>query len=455
MASTSGSSPSRRRGRAKGRRFTALRLPIAPLWRTERRVHALALAALIAGIAYLGWRVAFTLVGAPPGLAIALVVVEAWAIGQLALLAYQVWRVPGPEPRAPVPSPDSPEVLVRMLDGDRDALERTLVGCARLAGTPPITVLGDPVDAHEELEGLARRHGARYVRGADSGLREALRAASGELVLLLAAGEVPEPTILREASGRMLDPQVAAVQCAVEYANPHALTHVLAGRSEQEFVTNVLGPGLGARGMAPSSPSAVVVRRSVYAAAAPKASRSLHEEALVTEAAVLAQGRSIVFQRSPVVRTLGPESVRDYVAAARARAAAALRFLVSRRGPLLSRSMPTRVGLALAARASRYLSGVHRLALVGIVLATILGGRLPFGTGVWEFAAVVGPVYFMLTVAWLALGRGDLDPGDRTRHALRTMGAHCRGALAALAPARLADALLRPRGSASGSLRQL
>ncbi len=450
-----GTSPSRRKRRSEGRRFTAFRLPLGGIWRSERRVHMVALLALAVAAGYLAWRVAFSLSGAPLWLAIPLLVAEFWAIGQLALFSWQAWNVPREDPAGADPPPEPRGVLVRMLGAGPEELERTLIGCSRLAGSPPVTVVADPLNPQPELEKLSDRHGAVHMRATDGSLGEALRAAPGEIVLLLRAGEVPAPDALEAAAGRMRDLKVAAVQCAVDYANPDALTHVLAGRSEQQLLNGVLGPGLGAKGLGQSSASAVVIRRSTFAAAVPGRFRTPNEEALRTEANVLSQGRRIEFQRSPAVRTLGPDSVRDYVATARARGAGGLRFLFSRCGPLLGRRMPIRVRLALAARASRYLSGLHRAALLGVALAMVMSGRLPFGSSLAEFAAVAAPAYLMIGAGWLALGRGSLDPGDRTRHALRTAGAYLRGTLAALLPPRPAAALVKPRGSSRGTLRQL
>ncbi|MGI9539129.1 MAG: hypothetical protein ACR2N6_03160, partial [Miltoncostaeaceae bacterium] len=452
---TPGPELSRRKRRSQGRRFTALSLPTTRLWRSERAVHVVALLALAVAAGYLAWRVAFSISGAPLWLAIPLVVAEFWAIGQLALFAWQAWDVAREDLPVGDPPPEPRGVLVRMLGAGPEELERTLIGCRRLAGSPPVTVVADPLNPQPELEELSDRHGARHSRAEDGSLGEALRAAPGEIVFLLRAGEVPAPDALESAAGRMRDLKVAAVQCAVEYANPDALTHVLAGRSEQALLTEVLGPGLGAKGLGQSSASAVVIRRSTFASAVPSRFRTPNEEALRTEANVLSDGRRIEFQRTPAVRTLGPDSVRDYVAAARSRASGGLRFLFSRRGPLFGRGMSMRVRLALAARASRYLAGIHRAALFGVAIAMVLSGRLPFGSSLGEFAAIAAPAYLLIGAAWLALGRGAIEPGDRTRQALRTSGAYLRCTLAALMPRRLAGALIRPRGSASGTLRQL
>ncbi|MGI9539523.1 MAG: hypothetical protein ACR2N6_05180, partial [Miltoncostaeaceae bacterium] len=282
-----GTSASRRKRRSEGRRFTALRLPTRHLWRSERRVHLVALLALAAAAGYLAWRLAFSLSGAPLWLAIPLVIAEFWSIGQLGLFAWQAWDVPDDDPDAEDPPPGPRGVLVRMLGAGPEELERTLIGCSRLQGSPPVTVVADLPDPQPELEQVSGRHGAHHMRAADGSLGEALRATPGEVVLLLRAGEVPAPETLEATAGRLRDPKVAAVQCAVEFANPDALSHVMAGRSEQALLNRVLGPALGGRGVGQSSTSAVVLRRSTFAEAVPTAFRTADEEALLTEATVL------------------------------------------------------------------------------------------------------------------------------------------------------------------------
>ena len=62
------------------------------------RARVAAGAALTWGAVYLLWRAGWTLDGTPRWLSVPLLAAEAWALGQLGLLAVQAWRVPAPAP---------------------------------------------------------------------------------------------------------------------------------------------------------------------------------------------------------------------------------------------------------------------------------------------------------------------------------------------------------------------
>ena len=60
------------------RRFTSIRTGLGVLTGGERRVQLVVALALMAGLAYLTWRLAFTLDGAPRWLELPLIAAEGW-----------------------------------------------------------------------------------------------------------------------------------------------------------------------------------------------------------------------------------------------------------------------------------------------------------------------------------------------------------------------------------------
>ncbi|MGI9659339.1 MAG: hypothetical protein ACR2OD_10555, partial [Gaiellaceae bacterium] len=108
------------------RRFTSVRAGLGLLTASERRIKLVAGLALLAGAAYLTWRVAFTLDGAPRWLALPLIAAEIWGFLQLLSLAAQSWSVPELS-RPQAESEHEMAVLVLGANASAPALERTVI----------------------------------------------------------------------------------------------------------------------------------------------------------------------------------------------------------------------------------------------------------------------------------------------------------------------------------------
>ncbi|MEZ5098902.1 MAG: glycosyltransferase family 2 protein [Thermoleophilia bacterium] len=384
--------------------------------------------ALLAGGAYVVWRAGWTLGGTSLWLSVPLLAAEAWAGLQLAFLALQAWRVPGPGRRV---SPVGSSVGVLVLAGRSavDEVERTLLGCRVLSGGPyPVTV----ADGSErpEIAAVAARLGAAY-RVLPDELGARIESVEGELVLVLGAGQVPYPDLVARTSGRFADDRVACVQFRNDFANADALTTVFHGRNEQDLLNEVIGPSLGARGHALWLGAGSLVRRRAFLDAAAHDRGGAASRAFRMTARLLAAGWRVEFERAPMVESMGPDSLDAYLEGSRRRAYWTLKLLASRDNPLLARGVPWRARLTLFAAASRYLVGVQRLTLLLVLLATLASGRSPIDASLGQLAAVWLPAFALQAAAGVALARGTLAFGDRSRHALRTMGAYLEGTVRA------------------------
>jgi hypothetical protein len=279
--------------RVVGRRYTSVRQPLSFLWRNESGVRAIAALALAIGAGYLVWRVSLTLAGSPTWLSLPLLDVEVLALVQLALFARQAWRVPS-RPRASHRGGQQAGVVVLAAGGDSERLHRTLLGVRRMRGVAGchVTVDGD--------------------------MATALTHVPGELVVVLAAGQVPREDLIERAEGR-LAPGAGAVALSVQLVNPDALDQVVDGHDERALKREVVSPALGARAQAVLPEGGYLARRSALEAVAEAA------PGLGTTAALWRAGWGTVDCGEPLIRDAGTATIAAYLADARRHANAAFR----------------------------------------------------------------------------------------------------------------------------------
>ncbi|MEZ5098899.1 MAG: glycosyltransferase family 2 protein, partial [Thermoleophilia bacterium] len=284
----------------------------------------------------------------------------------------------------------------------------------------------------------------RWARG--------LAAVEGELVLVLGAGQVLYPDAVEKASSRFWDAAVACVQLRNDYANADALTTVFQGRNEQDILNEVIGPSLGARGQALWLGAGSLVRREAFEQVAGADRPGAASRAYRTTARLLAAGWRVEFERTPMVESMGPDTLEEYLEGSRRRAYWTLRLLATRDNPLLQRGVPWRARLTLFAGASRYLSGLQRALAIAVLLATLVTGRAPVGGSLGLVLGAWVAVYAAHAAAVVALGRGTLAFGDRSRQALRTLGPYLDAALRAFVLHRWVG---RSRSGATGRVRDI
>src|SRR5580704_14932737 len=126
----------------------------------DRMARVLALAALVWGAVYLGWREMDTRGGAQPVLFFALLASEVFGWTILAGFTFMAWRIPTAV-RPPIGWRPTVDVFVCTYDESPEVLGATLVGCDRITYPHTTWVLDD--GRRPEVEALAGRFGARYL----------------------------------------------------------------------------------------------------------------------------------------------------------------------------------------------------------------------------------------------------------------------------------------------------
>ena len=429
------------------RRLTSVRAGVGLLCSSERRIHGIVGLALLLGVVYLTWRVGATLDGVVRWLAFPLIGAEIWGFLQLTALAFQAWSVPSERELASDEEPDT-SVLVLGANASPAAIERSVMAAQQIAGDRPVVVT-DPAN-RTDVASLVARHKALYAVTYDT-LEAGLRAAGGEFVLVLQGGQVPLADVFDSTLGYFAAPDVAVVQCRTGLANTDALTYVVNGRSEEALFNEVLGPALGASGDTPWGGSASVVRSDALASIELAKPLGGASQAVRTTIRLRAAGYKVRFHPEPLVQAVRPDTLDGYLNRGHRRAFANLRVLATAENPLIARRLPLRSRLVFLCAISRYFSGLHRFVLLAVLAGTLASGQLPLSASLSELAVLWLPAHILGGLAGLALGRGTLALGDRTRHSLRSMEAYCGAALRALTPV----LPTRPRRRALGNGRGL
>lgn len=399
-----------------------------------------AVLAVAFGVVYLGWRATSTLGGAPWWMGVPTLAVEAAGLLGVSVTCWALWR--RPEIAAPLPiavngtgehDASAPEpldtvVVVRCAGQSPAVLRATLIACRPIA--PALVV---DVDARPEIAALAVEHGVRYLATDPhdvDGLRLAANSIDAGAILLLEAGDVPHPTVLRSLLPWFDEPSVAVVQAPVEASNGESAEHGAIGRHDKQFERRALVPALGARGLAPFAGSGALLRTAAIRSVSLVDSSPQMVQADLTAALfaagwqIAAPGGRPLVAVAPIVAPADVEDVRA------CEASAARHLLLGEHGAWRPNQLSFTQRLALTAQAVRPLAGVRRGVIIALLLGALLSGRLPFEAAPLGFAVLWAPWFVLAAVSLWMLSGGELRPGDRVRWSMRMLGASWRGLMA-------------------------
>lgn len=389
-----------------------------------------AVVALACGAAWIGWRVA-TFGGAPWWLGAPTLAVEAVGLLAVAVTVWALWR--RPESARPIDHARhhdvlDAEIVVRCTGQDAPAVRATLLAARPLA---PVVVLD--LDARSEIAALAVEHGARYLATDPDdvdGLVAASRIIDAASLLLLEAGDIPHPAVLRILAPWLDEPSVAVVQGPVVARNGESAEHGTGGRHDQQFERRALLPSLGARGLGAVAGSGALIR--VAALHSVDVVRSSPQMVLADlTAGLFRAGWQIAAPGGDPVVAVAPITSPAVVEDVRACEASAARHLVlGRHGAWRPNRLTLAQRLALTALAVRPLAGVRRGLVVALLAGVLLAGRLPFDPDATWLLAAWTPWFVLAAVALHQLSDGELRPGDRVRWSMRMLGASWRGLVA-------------------------
>jgi cellulose synthase (UDP-forming) len=355
----------------------------------------------------------------------------------LGFYAYLAWRPVACEP-VPVSTVRSVDVLVPTYDEPVGVLRATLIGCAAIEHPHTTWLLDD--GRRPEMAELARSMGVRYLTRPDNSnakagnINHALGHLDGELLAVLDADHVPLPGFLDALVGHFDDPAVALVQAPHEFSNLDSVQHVEAEVHEQSLFFRVICPGKERNDSTFWCGSGTVLRREALLEIGGVQTTTIAED-FHTTIVLHSQGWKTRYVDRTLLLGLAPHDLDSFLLQRSRWARGNLRVLLTRQNPIWAAGLSFSQRLSYLGSLSHYFGGPQRLAMLGVLCATLLTGVLPlFGEPV-VFGVLWAPWVVLSLLATKLLGRGHVGPVTATRFGWITMGIYSEAVLGLLLPA--------------------
>ena len=423
-----------------------------------RLLRTVAVVALVWGCAYLGWRLLETGRAANPEAFYVLWFVELYNFTSLVFLAFYGWR--WSEPRRPPATPGyRVDVFVATYDESREVVEATLAGCAALRYPHETYLLDD--GRRSEMELLAGEWGAHWISRPDNShakagnINHALECTSGELILCLDADHVPLPDALDATVGYFDDETVALVQSPHDFYNQDSVQHYEPGRHEQSMFFEVVCPGKDRHNGVYWCGSAAILRRTALVEVGGVATDTIAED-FHTTIKMHRAGWTTHYHDEVLVQGLAPLDMDGYLLQRDRWARGNLAVFRLPESPLRLFS-----GLGLRQRFSyfgslfAYGAGLSRLAMIGLLVAVLVGGVLPARMTMLGLAVLWLPWTILAVTSATALCRGHLRTGESSHYTLVTAAIFTRALRCALFPSRTKFKVTPKSGAGAGGLHSL
>ena len=384
-------------------------------------LRTLGVIALVWGVAWLGYRTAFSWRGANPVAFAALVLVEAFNWLSLVLLAIAGWDWRQEPPSAPAPG-WAVDIFVCTYDEPIEVVEATLAGCAALR-YPRTTYLLDD-GRREEMRELAERWGAHWLTRPDNAhakagnINHALKCTHGDLIFFLDADHVPLPDALDLTLGYFNDPKVALVQSPHDFYNQDSVQHYEPGRHEQSLFFEVVCPGKDRHNAAFWCGSATVVRRVALEEVGGVATETIAEDFHTTIKMHRRSWRTR-YHNQVLVQGLAPVDLDGYLLQRDRWARGNLAVFRLPESPLRRRSgLDVRQRIAYFASLFAYVAGFSYLLMLSILIAALAGGVLPARAGEIELLTLWLPATILAVTATVAFCRGHMRLKESSRYTI-------------------------------------
>jgi cellulose synthase (UDP-forming) len=387
--------------------------PDSPARLVGRRVAALT--AILVTVAYLVWRVGFTLHGATAWLAAWLLILEIHALVSLALHTIDLWDVSFVPPATAgldVAEQPSVAVLVPTYNEPREILLPTIAAAVALRPAHQTWVLDD--GARPWVADAARALGAHYRARTDrahakaGNINAVLPELDVDVVAVFDADHVAHADFLTHTLPYFADPAVALVQTPQEFYNPDSFEHVRTRRghrfSEQQLFYRALAAGRNRWGAVFWCGTNAVLRLAAVREIGGVATDSITED-IQTTIRMHRRGWRSVYHNEVLANGLAAADIRQYLTQR-------LRWGVGAMQVLRTDNPAFGPGLRLAQRTS-YLSTLvgwfeswRTLGYLLLPVATVLTGGLPVAAPLWAFLPWFVGVLVAQRLALRLLARG-------------------------------------------------
>ena len=420
--------------------------------RHPRLLRALALLALVWGIAYLTWRVGWSGEGASPVVFAMLLATEVYGLYALAILAWFSWSRQ-PVQRPPVTPGRRVDVYVCTYDEPTEVVMATLAGCRALT-YPHTTYLLDD-GRRPEMREIAELAGARYLTRPDNAnakagnLNAALPRTEGELVFVLDADHVPMPDALDALVGYFDDERMAIVQTPHDFFNHDSVQHYRVGRHEQSLFYRVVCPGKDRHGAVYWCGSAALINRHALLEIGGVATETIAED-FHTTIRLLRHGWRSRYHDEVLVQGLAPHDLDGYLLQRDRWARGNLAVFTLPESPLRAKTLSPKQRLSFLASLFAYLAPPMRLLLLLTLGAVLWTGELPMKVSVAALAALWLPYVALNFGAGAALARGYMRIPESAHYELLTMEIYTRALRCAVRPGKTAFRVTPKQGRDGG-----
>jgi cellulose synthase (UDP-forming) len=425
--------------------------------RRPRLLRALALVALIWGVAYLTWRVGWSGEGANPVLFAMLLATEVYGIYALGILTWMSWSRP-PATRPATTPGRKVDVYVCTYDEPAEVVMATLAGCRALT-YPHTTYLLDD-GRRPEMKELAELAGARYLTRGDNShakagnLNAALPRTEGELVFILDADHVPMPDALDALVGYFDDERMAIVQTPHDFFNHDSVQHYRVGRHEQSLFYRVVCPGKDRHGAAYWCGSAALISREALLDVGGVATETIAED-FHTTIRLLRYGWRTRYHDEVLVQGLAPHDLDGYLLQRDRWARGNLAVFTLPESPLRAKTLSAKQRLSFLASLFAYLAPPMRLLLLLTLGAVLWTGELPMKISVVALAALWLPSVALNFSAGAALARGYMRVPESAHYELLTMEIYTRALRCIVRPGKTAFKVTPKQGRDGGGFDSL
>jgi cellulose synthase (UDP-forming) len=402
----------------------------------DRLTRATAALALAWGTAYLGWRLIETRTGAQPVMFALLFAGEVFGLLVLGSFAFLAWRVPTVR-RPDIGWHPTVDVFVCTYDEGLDVLGATLVGCDRITYPHTTWVLDD--GRRHEVHALAGRFGARYLtrptnEHAKAGnVNHALAQTSGQVILILDADHVPQPDILEATIGYFDDPSVAVVQTPHDFGNHDSFQHFETGRHDQSMFFEVIMPGKDRHDGAFWCGSAAVILRHALEGVGGIATETVAED-FHTTIRLHGHGWHTRYHDETLVQGLAPHDLASFLLQRDRWARGNLAVLRTRENPVVASGLSPKQRLSYLSSLLAYFVPLQRLAMLSVLVAMLVSGRLPLHATLWLLVLLWVPWMVLNLGASSRLSRGEVSLWDGTYSSILTTEIFLRASFVLVRP---------------------
>jgi cellulose synthase (UDP-forming) len=406
--------------------FDRAQLPTVEPARQRRLIHLMALLALAGSLAYLSWRVAFTL-GPDLWLAVPLWLLELHAVFSLGLFTFSLWELDSVRPPAAVSRTDlSVAVLIPTFNEEREVLLPTIAAAVSLEPAHRTVVLDD--GERLWVRHLAAELGAEYLARPEhthakaGNLNYAIARIEADVVGVLDADHVATSDFLTHTLGYFDDPKVAVVQTPQDFYNVDSFEHTrsrswlwrrrAAGFNEQRLFYRALEPGKNRWGAAFWCGTSAVVRVAALRDVGGVAYETLTED-IHTTVRMHRRGWRTAFHNEVLAYGLAARDAEQYQTQRSRWGIGAMQLLRLER-PLTGRGLSLAQRTAYAATLLGWFDAWRTLGYVLLPLLVLASGATPIVAPLTTFAVVFGGVFVIQRVALSSLGRGYAPQGVAT-----------------------------------------